>query len=117
MRTHRERSQNREDMRLLLAEAERALSKLLHPGENGNGNGNQRWESFSRGVLLFSLSTLYSSVSQHRAMFSPAEFRSVLSDLSYIAEPSVSPDAKLLVIGRLRATKAFLPEPHRVPSI
>jgi nuclear-control-of-ATPase protein 2 len=72
-RTHRERSQHREDMRLLLAEAERALVELRYP-PSSRATGNQ---SFERGMLLFALNTLFQSVQRHRQFFTPAEWRSV----------------------------------------
>ena len=59
IRTHRHRTQNREDMRMLLAEAERALTELQY-SEN---------QSFASGMLLYALNTLYQSVQRHRQYF------------------------------------------------
>lgn len=113
IRTHRERSQNREDLRLLLAEAERALAELLHPPKS-RANSNQ---SFEFGMLLFSLSTLYTNVCKNRHFFSPAEWRSVKLDINLLADNDVPVESKMIVVGRLRTSKAFLPEPHRVPTL
>ena len=104
-RTHRERSQNREDMRLLLNEAERALAELLHPPKSrAQASCNQ---SFERGMLLFSLNTLYQSVLKHRQFFSPAEWRSVKQDITALADNDVAVESKLTVIGRMRTVNAL----------
>lgn len=110
---HRDRSQNREDMRVLLAEAERALAELRYP-HRSRASSNQ---SFERGMLLFALNTLFQCVQRHRHFFSPAEWRAVRQDIMSLADNDMPVDNKLTVVHRLMRIKAFMPEPHRVPSL
>ena len=92
-------------MRLLLNEAERALAELLHPPKSrAQASCNQ---SFERGMLLFSLNTLYQSVLKHRQFFSPAEWRSVKQDITALADNDVAVESKLTVIGRMRTVNAL----------
>jgi len=107
IRTHRRRTQNREDMRMLLGEAERALTELQY----------SRDQSFASGMLLYALNTLYQSVQRHRQFFSPAEWRAVRVDIMTLSDNEVPIEAKTLVVGRLARIKAFIPEPHRVPNL
>lgn len=99
-------------MRLLLAEAERALADLRFPRSRTTNN-----QSFERGMLLFALNTLFQCVQRHRQYFSPAEWRAVRQDIMSLADNDMSVDNKLNVVARLARIKAFLPEPHRVPMI
>jgi len=110
-RTHRERAHNREDMRLLLAEAERALAELRYPPNSRTNN-----QSFERGMLLFALNTLFISVQRHRQFFSPQEWRAVRHDIMSLADNDMTVDNKLTVVARLSRIKAFMPEPHRVTN-
>mmetsp|Transcript_24655 Transcript_24655/g.61420 ORF Transcript_24655/g.61420 Transcript_24655/m.61420 type:complete len:637 (-) Transcript_24655:86-1996(-) len=110
-RTHRERAHNREDMRLLLAEAERALAELRYPPNSRTNN-----QSFERGMLLFALNTLFISVQRHRQIFSPQEWRAVRHDIMSLADNDMTVDNKLTVVARLSRIKAFMPEPHRVTN-
>ena len=84
IRTHRHRTQNREDMRMLLAEAERALTELQY-SEN---------QSFASGMLLYALNTLYQSVQRHRQYFSPAEWRAVRVDIMTLSDNEVPVESK-----------------------
>jgi|Transcript_5921 nuclear-control-of-ATPase protein 2 len=94
-------------MRMLLGEAERALTELQY----------SRDQSFASGMLLYALNTLYQSVQRHRQFFSPAEWRAVRVDIMTLSDNEVPIEAKTLVVGRLARIKAFIPEPHRVPNL
>lgn len=101
-------------MRMLLAEAERALVELRYP-LSSRSSSNQ---SFERGMLLFALNTLYQSVQRHRQLFSPAEWRSVRQDIMSLADNDIPVENKLTIVSRIRfSVKAFQPEPHRVPRL
>lgn len=101
-------------MRMLLAEAERALVELRYP-LSSRSSSNQ---SFERGMLLFALNTLYQSVQRHRHLFSPAEWRSVRRDIMSLADNDIPVENKLTIVSRIRfSVKAFQPEPHRVPRL
>ena len=107
VRTHRRRTQNREDMRMLLAEAERALTELQYSDN----------KSFASGMLLYALNTLFQSVQRHRQYFSPAEWRAVRADIMTLSDNDIPIESKSRVVSRLARIKAFIPEPHRVPNI
>ncbi len=106
-RWQRRRKQNREDMRLLLGEAERALEELRY----------SRDQSFASGMLLYALNTLFQSVQAHRKYFSPGEWRAVRVDIMTLSDNEVPVESKLTVVSRIARMKAFVPEPHRVPAI
>uniref|UniRef100_A0A7S0ID35 Nuclear control of ATP synthase 2 n=1 Tax=Micromonas pusilla TaxID=38833 RepID=A0A7S0ID35_MICPS len=106
-RNYRTRTQSREDMRMLLGEAERALAELTY----------SRNKSFASGMLLYALNTLFQSVQKHRNCFSPAEWRAVRLDIMTMSDNEVPVESKLNAVARLARVKAFVPEPHRVPQI
>ena len=106
-RNYRTRTQSREDMRMLLGEAERALTELTY----------SRNKSFASGMLLYALNTLFQSVQKHRNCFSPAEWRAVRLDIMTMSDNEVPVESKLNAVARLARVKAFVPEPHRVPQI
>jgi len=104
MSLHRRRSKRREEMRLLLAEAERALCNLKIAERR----------SVQQGMLIYALNALYLALQRYHALFSKNEWRTVRADVLELADPSVPIDNKLVCIARLARTKALIPEPHRV---
>ena len=100
----RQRAKKREEMRLLLSEAERALSNLRIAERR----------SVQQGMLIYALNALYLTLQRHQDLFSKAEWRSVRADVLELADPSLPVEHKLVTIARLGRTKALIPEPHRV---
>ena len=105
---YRARTQSREDMRMLLGEAERALAELTY----------SRNKSFASGMLLYALNTLFQSVQKHRQFFSPAEWRSVRLDIMTMSDNEVPVESKRNAVARLALmglgldVKLFKPHSH-----
>ena len=107
MTFHRRRAKRREEMRLLLAEAERALCNLKIAERR----------SVQQGMLIYALNSLYLALQRYHGLFSKNEWRTVRADVLELADPSISIDNKLVCIARLARTKALIPEPHRVRKL
>mgnify|MGYP003305971631 FL=1 len=101
---YRRRSKHREEMRMLLHEAERALTSLKIAERR----------SVQQGMLIYALNSLYQAIQRHQHLFSRDEWRSVRIDVLELADPSIPIDNKLVTVARLSRTKALIPEPHRV---
>ena len=101
---YRRRKRQREEMRMLLHEAERALTNLKIAERR----------SVQHGMLIYALNSLYAAVQRNHHLFTRAEWRSVRVDVLELADPSVPIDNKLVTVARLARTRALVPEPHRV---
>ncbi len=101
---YRRRAKRREEMRMLLHEAERALTNLKIAERR----------SVQQGMLIYALDALYAAVQRHQHLFTRDEWRSVRIDVLELADPRVPIDNKLVTVARLARTKALVPEPHRV---
>lgn len=100
----RRRQRCREEMRMLLHEAERALTNLKIAERR----------SVQQGMLIYALNSLYAAVQRNQHLFTRAEWRSARVDVLELADPSISIDNKLVTVARLARTRALIPEPHRI---
>ena len=88
---YRRRAKRREEMRMLLHEAERALTNLKIAERR----------SVQQGMLIYALDALYAAVQRHQHLFTRDEWRSVRIDVLELADPRVPIDNKLVTVDAL----------------